>query len=91
MPPRSDVATAGSGADGATPVAPMGHRPTTHLQHGISKPKTYSNGTVQWCMLDNSSIEEPLQLLMKHLEIRIGFQRWMLSIKLPCPKGKKTL
>ena len=42
-------------------------------------------------MLANSSAEEPLQLLMKHLEIRIGFQRWMLSIKLPPPRGKNII
>jgi len=42
-------------------------------------------------MLDNSSVEKPLQLSMKHLEIRIGFRRWMLSIKLPPPRGKNII
>ena len=50
-------AAAGSDADDTaaiSPAAPAGHRPTTWLQRGIGKPKTYSDGTVTWCMLATS-------------------------------------
>lgn len=49
-------AAAGSGdLDGAAAA-----RPTTCLQHGIVKPKQYTDGTVRWCMLASSEAEEPV-------------------------------
>lgn len=59
------VEASGSGASEApasTPAAsfsPTVHRPTTRLQHGISKPKVYTDGTVRWGMLSTTSTEEP--------------------------------
>lgn len=37
----------------------INQRPTTRLQHGITKPKTYSDGTVHWCMLGTADLGEP--------------------------------
>jgi len=50
------------GAPGSVPVATVMQRPTTRLQQGIRKPKSYTDGMVRWCMLATSSIDEPSTL-----------------------------
>lgn len=50
--PSMDESAAATGS-----LAPT-QRPTTQLQHGISKPKIYTDGTVRWGMLA-SATEEP--------------------------------
>jgi hypothetical protein len=35
----------------ALPSAPSPRCPTTRLQLGISKPKTYTDGTIRWCII----------------------------------------
>ena len=46
-----------------TPPAPehqqQPQRAVTRLQHGISKPKVYTDGTIRWCQLASTSSEEP--------------------------------
>jgi hypothetical protein len=37
-------------------------RPVTRLQHGIRKPRIYTDGTVKWGMLASSGIGEPASL-----------------------------
>jgi len=63
--PDADAAS-GSGAsvDAAPPFVassslPEQQRPTTRSQHGISKPKVYMDGTVRWCQLASTAVEEP--------------------------------
>lgn len=46
----------------AAPAAPDVQRPATRLQHGIHRPKTYTDGTVRWCMNVKSSPKEPSTL-----------------------------
>lgn len=57
---RSAAVDAASGA-ATSSMAPavdtdgaQGHRPTTRLQQGISKPKQYTDGTVRWCMMSTA-------------------------------------
>ena len=65
LPTRSSAASPGSGvehagvATSAASSSPPQHQHATRLQQGISKPKTYTDGTVCWCMLSRSSAEEP--------------------------------
>jgi hypothetical protein len=46
-------------APAASLVPMMPQRPTTRLQQGISKPKSYTDGTVRWCMVATSPTVEP--------------------------------
>lgn len=61
LSPGSHVAAPESGAvaSSAAPSATDVHRPTTRLQHGIAKPKQYTDGTMRWCMTATASSEEP--------------------------------
>lgn len=54
MPP-SEVATGSSVASGAQPDLATSLRPTTRSQHGIRKPKTYSDGTIRYAHLVSAS------------------------------------
>jgi len=54
-PTVAEIDPAGS----STPSVPAAHRPVTRAQHGITKPKQYTDGTVRWCTLATSSAGEP--------------------------------
>lgn len=65
LPTGSVVAPSGSGVailaagSPAASASPPRHHHATRLQHGISKLKTYIDGTVRWCMLSSTATEEP--------------------------------
>lgn len=107
---RSHADSAGShaadgfGAPGATstaenqPAAPA--RLVTRLQQGITKPKTYSDGTVRWCMLGSAATSEPLSV-----EEALTDERWVAAMDnehsaliknktwhlVPPPKGRNVI
>jgi hypothetical protein len=54
-------ASSGSVVPAVAPEAPP--RPSTRLQHGISKPKNYTDGTVCWVCLQHLLQENPPQLM----------------------------
>jgi len=88
------------GALGDSPVPIMPLRPTTRLQQGISKPKSYSDGTVCWCMLATSPAGEP-----STLDEALGDKNWVTAMDcehqallrnkswhlVPPPKGKNVI
>lgn len=59
--PGSPAATGSSVADAyvVPSTSVTSQRPITHLQHGISKPKTYTDGTIRWGMFVMAATEEP--------------------------------
>jgi histone deacetylase 1/2 len=97
--PGSGAALAG-GATPAASVDPPAHRPSTRLQHGISKPKVYTDGTVRWGMVSTISDDEPtlaFQALQDpkwkmamdtEYDALIHNQTWHL---VPKPKGKNII
>jgi hypothetical protein len=58
----SSAADAGSGARAGSSAAPSPKRPVTRLQHGIRKPKTYTDGTIKYGRL--ATISEPKNLVV---------------------------
>lgn len=50
---------AGSASNSAVPAPAPAARPTTRSQHGITRPKQYTDGTVRWCMHSTLSADEP--------------------------------
>lgn len=102
-PVPSEILSPGSAVNGTPstdPVVTELQRPTTHLQQGIRKPKTYTDGTMQWCMHTSTSTEEPTTL-----DEAIGDQNWVAAMNsehqallwnktwhlVPCPKGKNVI
>jgi hypothetical protein len=78
----SVAAPGGSGVQ--TPSVPYGapsqpgganSRPVTRLQHGISKPKMYTDGTMRWGMLSSVKIDEPV-----NLEEALQDKRWVQAM-----------
>lgn len=100
------VAAAEAGALPASPesdapaISPEAHHPVTQLQHGIHKPKTYTDGTVCWCMHSVSVPEEPATL-----DEAFGDKNWAAAMQsehqallrnntwhlVPPPKGKNII
>ena len=80
----------------AAPVA----RPATRSQHGIFKPKTYTDGTVRWCTLATASTDEPTSVAAA-----LGDKNWVEAMDteyqallrnntwhlVPKPKGKNII
>lgn len=76
------------------------HRPTTRSQHGISKPKQYTDGTVHWGMMTTAAPEEPnsvdealtdknwCKAMDAEFEALIWNKTWHL---VPAPKGKNII
>jgi histone deacetylase 1/2 len=79
---------------------PVPTRPTTRLQRGIQCPKTYTNGTVRWCMSAKVHEEEPVSM-----DEALGNQKWCDAMDaeyqallknrtwhlIPCPKGNNII
>jgi histone deacetylase 1/2 len=75
-------------------------RPVTRLQQGITKPKTYTDGTVHWCMVGTVAAEEP-----SSVEEALGDEKWVMAMNnehtallknktwhlVPPPKGKNII
>jgi hypothetical protein len=49
-----DMHDSGSAASATGVIPPVAARPSTRLQHGIRKPKLYTDGTVQYGLLTSS-------------------------------------
>lgn len=76
------------------------HRPSTRLQQGIRKPKIQTDGTICWCMLGASTVEEPTTVaeafgdekLVSDMNNEYGAlmrnKTWRL---VPPPKGKNII
>jgi histone deacetylase 1/2 len=93
--PSTEIASDTSSSD----VASV-QRPVTRLQQGISKPKTYIDGTVRWCMHASTSADEPATLADA-----LGNQKWRDAMDseyqallwnrtwhlVPHPKGKNVI
>jgi hypothetical protein len=47
----------------------------TRAQHGIHKPKTYTDGTVRWCQLANTVSEEP-----STVDEALGDTKWVSAM-----------
>jgi histone deacetylase 1/2 len=79
--PGSGVAAGGSDVPPMNVVVPASssntqqQRPSTRLQQGISKPKVYTDGTVRWCMLASSAIEEP-----STVDEALGDTKWVSAM-----------
>jgi hypothetical protein len=103
VPGSSDGVGAGfpaADSSGGAPVTTTPQRPATRLQHGISKPKVYTNGTVHWGNLASSSPCEP-----STLSEALADQNWVSAMNsehqalmrnhtwhlVPRPKGKTLL
>jgi len=70
------------------------------LQHGISKPKVYTDGTIRWCQLASTSSEEPATV-----HEALADPRWVTTMNaehqalmknktwrlMPPPKGKNII
>lgn len=100
------AAAAEAGALPASPesdapaISPEARRPVTRLQHGIHKPKTYTDGTVRGCMHSVSVLEEPATL-----DEALGDKNWAAAMQsehqallrnntwhlVPPPKGKNII
>lgn len=75
-------------------------RPITRAQHGIHRPKTYTDGTVRWCQLANTVSEEP-----STVDEALGYTKWVSAMDaehqallrnktwrlVPLPKGKHVI
>jgi len=55
--------TAQSSGESLDSEVPAVSRPVTRLQHGISKPKIYTDGTVRWCNQVVINPEEPVSIV----------------------------
>jgi len=89
-----------SAPDSATLVLPTAQRPVTRGQHGISRPKQYTDGTVRWCQLASTSAEEPTTIrdalqdpqwkmaMDAEHDALLRNKTWRL---VPCPKGKNVI
>jgi hypothetical protein len=78
----------------------MNQWPSTRLQHDISKPKIYSDGTVRWCMLGTTAAGEPSSVAEA-----LNDERWVSVMNnehttllknrtwhlVPPPKGKNII
>jgi len=84
-----------------SPVAPAPpHRHGTRLQHGIIKPKVYTDGKVRWGLHSSASSEEPVnvkaalrddlwvQAMNQEFEAMQKNRTWHL---VPLPKGKNII
>lgn len=69
---RSDAAPA---PETHHPAATTDQRPVTRLSQGITKPKTYSDGTVRWCMLGSAAVGE-----LASIEEALGDEKWVTVI-----------
>jgi hypothetical protein len=49
-----DMHDSGSAASAIGVIPPVAARPSTRLQHGIQKPKLYTDGTVRYGLLTSS-------------------------------------
>jgi histone deacetylase 1/2 len=81
-------------------MAMVMQRPTTRLQQGILKLKSYTDCTVHWCMQATSSSDEP-----STLGEALGDQNWVTAMDsehrtllrnktwhvVPPPKGKNVI
>ena len=97
IPPSGSGTTAAPVADSAAPVP---QRPSTRLSHGISKPKTRTDGTVRWCMHARVPTGEPTTL-----NDALGNKDWVTAMDteyqalmnnktwhlVPRPKGKNIV
>ena len=72
---RSDVLSAPVASPAVTSEPPA--RPATRLQHGISKPKVHTDGTVRWCQLASTSSDEPSSLAEAQ-----GDPKWVAAMNL---------
>jgi histone deacetylase 1/2 len=82
------------------PASSSPQRPTTRLQRGIIKPKTYTDGTVRWCNLAASSTAEPSSIaaalndknwvaaMDNEYQALVHNKTWQL---VPRPKGKNII
>lgn len=97
MPVVFDVAPA---PEAHSLVATTDQRPVTRLSQGITKPKIYSDGTVQWCMLGFVAAGEPASV-----EEALGDEKWVTAMNIehtallknktwhlvPPPKGRNIV
>ena len=74
-PAGSDVSSAPVVSPAVTSEPPA--RPATRLQHGISKPKVRTDGTVRWCQLASTSSDEPSSLAEAQ-----GDPKWVAAMNL---------
>jgi transposase InsO family protein len=84
--PRS-ATTASPAAPGVAPSNPSHQGPVTRLQRGISKPKTYTDGTVRWGMSVRHSPEEPTSV-----DQALRDKNWVAAMDAECQalKHNKT-
>lgn len=97
--PTREAAAAPS-STAAAPSSTPPPRPSTRSQHGIHKPKIYTDGTMRWGMFGVSIVEEPTTL-----DEAFGDPRWVVAMDaehnaslhnktwhlVPAPKGKTLL
>ena len=99
-----EIVSAGSSVSGsstALPAAPVtAQRPVTRLQHGIQKPKVYTDGTIRWGLSSSSSPSEPTSVTEA-----LRDKRWVSAMNsehqallknktwhlVPPPKGKNII
>ena len=74
-PAGSDVSSTPVVSPAVTSEPPA--RPATRLQHGISKPKVRTDGTVRWCQLASTSSDEPSSLAEAQ-----GDPKWVAAMNL---------
>jgi hypothetical protein len=100
MTTTADARSSAPSGSEADPIDLPPHRPVTHLQQGISKPKFYTDGTVHWCNHVASSTGEPATL-----SEALGDQNWVSAMNseyqallqnrtwhlVPRPKGKNII
>jgi hypothetical protein len=71
----------GSSVDGGSVSAPVfaaspsTHRPVTKLQHGIHKPKVYTDSTIHWGLLGTCTTGEP-----GSVDEAFGDQKWVAAM-----------
>jgi histone deacetylase 1/2 len=82
------------------PAPPASHHHGTRLQHGIVKPKTYTDGTVRWGLHSSVNSEEPVSI-----KAALHDDRWLAAMDneytalinnktwrlVPAPKGKNII
>jgi len=97
----SSVSSVPAGSSTVLPAAPgTAHRPVTRLQHGIRKPKVYTDGTVRWGLSSSSSPSEPTSVtealrdkrwvsaMDSEYQALLKNKTWHL---VPSPKGKNII
>jgi histone deacetylase 1/2 len=100
LSPGSSVAPGSRELPAASSGTTMPPCPTTRLQHGIRKPKIYTDGTVHWGMHGATVVEEP-----RYVEEAFKDKRWVAAMDneymallknktwhlVPYPKGKNII